>query len=49
VLALPEVRTQLAGQGLIVQTSSPEELGALVRSDLARWRKVISDARITAD
>ena len=49
VLAMPEVRAQLAAQGLVVQTSSPEELGALVRSDLARWRKVISEAKITAD
>jgi len=49
ILAQPEVRAQLASQGLVVQTSSPEELGALVRSDLARWRKVVSDARITAD
>ena len=49
VLALPEVRQQLAAQGLILQTSSPEELGALVRSDLARWRKVISEAKIAAD
>ena len=49
VLALPEVREQLASQGLALQTGSPEQLGALVRSDLARWRKVISEARIAAD
>ena len=49
VLALPEVRQQLAAQGLVVQTSSPEQLGALVRSDLARWRKVIDEAGIVAD
>ncbi|HEX4327787.1 MAG TPA: tripartite tricarboxylate transporter substrate binding protein [Burkholderiales bacterium] len=49
VLAVPEVREQLAGQGLMVQTSSPEQLGALMRTDLARWRKVIADAKIVAD
>ena len=49
VLALPEVREQLAIQGLVLQTGSPEQLGALVRSDLARWRKVISEAKIVAD
>lgn len=49
VLAMPEVREQLASQGLAVQTSSPEELGALMRADLARWRKVIADSKIAAD
>jgi len=49
VLAMPEVRDQLAAQGLSIQTSSPEQLGALLRTDLARWRKVITDAKITAD
>ena len=49
VLALPEVRDQLANQGLTLQTSSPEQLAALLRSDLARWRKVIGEARIVAD
>ena len=49
VLALPEVREQLANQGLMLQTSSTEQLASLVRSDLARWRKVISEAKIVAD
>jgi tripartite-type tricarboxylate transporter receptor subunit TctC len=49
VLAMPEVRDQLAAQGLSIQTSTPEQLGALLRTDLARWRKVISEAKITAD
>jgi tripartite-type tricarboxylate transporter receptor subunit TctC len=49
VLAMPEVRDQLAAQGLSIQTGTPEQLGALLRTDLARWRKVISEAKITAD
>ena len=49
VLALPEVREQLANQGLTLQTGSPEQLATLLRSDLARWRKVIGDAKIVAD
>lgn len=49
VLAVPEVREQLAAQGMAIQTSTPEQLGVLLRSDLARWRKVIGDAKITAD
>jgi tripartite-type tricarboxylate transporter receptor subunit TctC len=49
VLAMPEVRESLASQGLAVQAGTPEQLGTLLRNDLARWRKVIADARITAD
>ena len=49
VLAMPEVREQLAGKGLAEQTISAAELGALLRSDLARWRKVISESNIVAD
>ena len=49
VLAMPAVREQLAGQGLVVQTGSSAQLGELMRSDLARWRKVIADAKIAAD
>jgi tripartite-type tricarboxylate transporter receptor subunit TctC len=30
-------------------TSTPDELAALVKSDEARWAKVIADAKITAD
>ena len=49
VLALPEVREQLVAQGMNLQPGTPEQLGTLLRSDLARWRKVINDARIVAD
>ena len=49
VLAMPEVRDHLVPQRLSVQTSSPEQLGTLQRTDQARWRKVIADAKITAD
>jgi tripartite-type tricarboxylate transporter receptor subunit TctC len=49
VLAMPEVREQMSGQGLFVQTGTPEQLAALVRSDMARWKKVIAEAKITMD
>ena len=49
ILALPEVRETLLKQGLIPATSSPEELGSLIRDDIGRWKKFISDAKITAD
>jgi tripartite-type tricarboxylate transporter receptor subunit TctC len=49
VLQLPDVRENLIKQGLIPSTSTPQELAALIRSDLARWSKVIQDAGITLD
>jgi tripartite-type tricarboxylate transporter receptor subunit TctC len=49
VLQLPDVRENLIKQGLIPSTSTPQELAALIRTDLARWSKVIQDAGITLD
>jgi len=49
VMALADVKDNLLKQGLIPATSTPETLAALVRSDEARWAKVIADAKITAD
>jgi tripartite-type tricarboxylate transporter receptor subunit TctC len=48
-MALPETRTALEAQGLDIATSTPEELGALVKSELAKWAKVIKAAGIRAD
>ena len=49
VMALPDVKENLLKQGLLPTTSTPAALGALVKSDEARWAKVIADAKITAD
>lgn len=49
VLALPEVKEQMAAQGLTIQTSTPEQLGSLIQADYARWKKTIADAKIQMD
>jgi tripartite-type tricarboxylate transporter receptor subunit TctC len=49
VMNLPEVRDTLVKQGLIPTTSTPEELAQLIKADLARWAKVVADAKITVD
>lgn len=49
VLALPEVKEQMAAQGLSIQTSTPEQLGSLIQADYARWKKTIADAKIQVD
>lgn len=45
----PQVRAKLEAQGLQAQVSSPEELKAVIRSESARWSKIILDNRITAE
>ena len=44
-----DVKTALAKQGLSVRTNTPVQFAALVKSDMARWKKVVTDSRITAD
>jgi len=49
VMALPEVKDNLLKQGLVPTTSTPQELSALIKSDVPRWAKVIAEAKITVD
>jgi tripartite-type tricarboxylate transporter receptor subunit TctC len=49
VMDSPDAREVLFKQGLRPSLSSPEELGAQIRSDLARWAKVVADGKISAD
>ena len=49
ILAMPDVRETLLKQGLIPSTSTPEDISARIRDDIGRWKKFISEAKITAD
>lgn len=49
ILNNPEIRETLSSQGLEPVTSTPEQFGELIRTDLARWAGVISKAGITAE
>ncbi|SEB05508.1 tripartite tricarboxylate transporter substrate binding protein [Variovorax sp. YR216] len=49
VMNTAEVKAELAQQGLQVSTGTPAQLGSLIQSDMARWKKVVSAAGITAD
>ena len=50
VLANPEVAARLAATGMDEPTpSTPEALASLVRSEIAKWRKVVQDAGIRID
>ena len=44
-----DVKAALALQGLTINTSTPAQLTALIRSDIARWQKVVTDAGIQPD
>ena len=46
VLAQPAVKERFALLGSEVQPSTPEQLGAWIRSDLAKWVKVVKQAGI---
>jgi tripartite-type tricarboxylate transporter receptor subunit TctC len=49
VLADKDVIKRMEDHGADVESSSPEQLGALVRSELAKWKRVVEKARLTAD
>jgi len=46
---LPETRTQLARLGAIPMDMTTEQFGALLRSELDKWTKVIQTGGITAE
>jgi len=46
ILAVPETRARLADQGFEPVGNSPEEFGAYIKSEIAKWGKVIGDAGI---
>jgi len=48
-LALPEVKSALAAQGMEVAPSSPEEMAALMRRDAERWAAVVKRQGIKAE
>jgi len=45
-LAQPEVRARFLALGLDPAPSSPEELGAFLRAELAKWERLVKDAGI---
>ena len=49
VLKMPEVKEMLEKAGLDAESSTPEELSAVVRKDHARWGSVIKGSNITVE
>jgi len=48
-LLAPAAKEKLAGDGVEVVASTPAELDAFMRADMARWGAVIKTARIRPD
>ena len=49
ILNLPEIRERFSGQGIDIQSSTPEEFAKLLVADMARWAKVVQRAGIKAE
>ncbi len=49
ILALPEIRDRLAGEGADVASSTPEEFAALIKSDMGKWLRVVKQSGAHAD
>lgn len=45
----PAYRAALEREGLTVVADSPQEMSAFMRAEQARWRKVVTEAKITLD
>lgn len=49
VFNLPEIKAALARENFEVDTRSPEECGALLKSELNKWAKVVKQTNIKVD
>lgn len=48
-LKLPDVRSKLEAAGIEIQGGTPQDYAAVIKSDLAKWAKVIKAANIQPD
>ncbi|TMH94491.1 MAG: tripartite tricarboxylate transporter substrate binding protein, partial [Betaproteobacteria bacterium] len=49
VMADPTIKRRLSESGFEPRTSTPEEFGAYLKSEIAKWAKVIRDSQISLD
>jgi tripartite-type tricarboxylate transporter receptor subunit TctC len=48
-LANPDVRKRLIDNGALITPGTPEDFDKLVRSEHARWRKVVTESKLVVD
>jgi len=49
ILKMPDMRERLAGLGLDPVGNTPDEFAAFQQAEIARWAKLVKEAKITAD
>jgi tripartite-type tricarboxylate transporter receptor subunit TctC len=49
ILALPDVIQRLSAAGVEIQTSTPKEWGDFVKSEIAKWSKVVKEAGVKVE
>ena len=49
VLAAPDIKVQLANQSLEISASTPRQFAAFIKSEVAKWAKVVRDSKIQVD
>jgi tripartite-type tricarboxylate transporter receptor subunit TctC len=47
-LTLPDVREKLTAMGAAVVANKPDDFGAFIKAESAKWAKLIAEAGITA-
>jgi tripartite-type tricarboxylate transporter receptor subunit TctC len=45
-LAAPEIRERMAAEGIEPAGSTPEQFSAIIKSDIAKWTRVVREAKI---
>jgi tripartite-type tricarboxylate transporter receptor subunit TctC len=48
-LAMPELKKQLALQGIDVGGGTPEQFGVYMRDEFAKWGRLVKESGMTAD
>ena len=49
VVAMPEIRQRLESVGMEPASAGPDAFGALIHSEILKWKTVVRDAQITVD
>jgi tripartite-type tricarboxylate transporter receptor subunit TctC len=49
VLALPDIKARFADQGADVASNTPEQFAAYIKSEIAKWGKLIKELGVKAE
>ena len=49
MVASPDVKQRLEALGFVPVADTPEQFGARIKAEIAKWSKVVHDANIRAD